>query len=279
MSTAPHLLVVGNVCRDTINGEYHLGGASAFGSRAASHLGVRTAMVTAAPARFKLLSRIRQDPFIRLLRCDSSVPTAFRFGSLDGVRQLYLEERARDLSLAHIPPALRATPVAYVAPIMNECHRDLIEGLRSPCLVVGAQGWMRSTGPDGLVIPDVKSELLDPPSTVRAMVYSELDHPDGVALAQRLARRGIVVAVTRGAAGLTLWAHGACTEIPAFPANEVDPTGAGDVFAVVFALTLAEGHTPEQAAARGALAAARVVEGPEMGNLVPDFDSQVMRAG
>lgn len=275
----PHLLVVGHISRDTINSELHLGGAAAFGARAASQLGVRSAMVTAAPARFKLLGRIRHDPFIRLLRCDSDVPTAFLQTNRGGARQLYLQQRARDLHLQDVPAHLRALPVSYVSPIINECHRELLEGLRSPWVAVGAQGWMRNVAADGLVTPAVTEELLDPPSTVRVMVYSELDHPDSDAIAQRLAQRGIVVAVTRGARGVSVWADGQCHHVPAAPAEEVDATGAGDVFAVVFALSLEAGQSAQDAAARGALAAARVVEGPEMGNLAPDFDGAVMQAG
>jgi 1D-myo-inositol 3-kinase len=275
----PRLLVVGNICRDTIHGEFHLGGASAFGARAASHLGVHTALVTAAPARFKLLGRIRQDPLIRLLRGESPVPTAFRHAAdADGVRLLYLQERARDLTLSDVPVSLRATPVAYVAPIMNECHRALLEGLHSPCLVVGAQGWMRTVQADGLVTPAATDELLEPPRTVRAMVFSELDHPDSEAIAKHLASRGVIVALTRGSRGLTLWSHGDCIDVPAAPAVEVESTGAGDVFAVVFGLTLSDGQTPLQAAQRACLAAARVVEGTEMGNLTPAFDGAVANA-
>jgi len=56
-------------------------------------------------------------------------------------------------------------------------------------------------------------------------------------------------------------------EIPAAPAREVDPTGAGDVFGVVLTLELAHGKPLPAAGAAAAAAAARVVEGPGLGTL------------
>jgi sugar/nucleoside kinase (ribokinase family) len=56
-------------------------------------------------------------------------------------------------------------------------------------------------------------------------------------------------------------------DVPAAPAIEVDPTGAGDVFGLVFALALARGADLATAGQRAAAAAARVVEGPGLGTL------------
>jgi sugar/nucleoside kinase (ribokinase family) len=60
-----------------------------------------------------------------------------------------------------------------------------------------------------------------------------------------------------------------CIDLPAAPAREVDPTGAGDVFGVVLTLELAHGKQLVAAGRAAAWAAARVVEGPGLGTL-PD---------
>jgi sugar/nucleoside kinase (ribokinase family) len=101
------------------------------------------------------------------------------------------------------------------------------------------------------------------------MVFSEHDHPDAERLAQHVAGRGIAVALTRGRAGATLWTGEGREQvhIPAFPAVEVESTGAGDVFGVVLALSLGRGLDLVTAAREGARAAARAVEGPGLGNL------------
>src|SRR6185369_16167564 len=98
---------------------------------------------------------------------------------------------------------------------------------------------------------------------------SEEDHPGVEGLAALLVARGATVAITRGARGAKLMTATESVEIPAAPAREVDPTGAGDVFGVVLTLELARGKPLGVAGRAAAAAAARVVEGPGLGTL-PD---------
>ncbi|NTW02127.1 MAG: ribokinase, partial [Oscillochloris sp.] len=56
--------------------------------------------------------------------------------------------------------------------------------------------------------------------------------------------------------------HGAPYQIPAFSAQEHDPTGAGDVFAAALLLRLYETHDPIHSALFASAAAACAVEGP-----------------
>ena len=58
--------------------------------------------------------------------------------------------------------------------------------------------------------------------------------------------------------------------MPADYAEEVDPTGAGDVFGLVLGIAMHRGVGPLDAARLAAEAAARVIEGPGMGHL-PEF--------
>lgn len=65
-----------------------------------------------------------------------------------------------------------------------------------------------------------------------------------------------VAAVTRGAAGVFWLEDGTARHMPAFKVPVVDTTGAGDVFHGAWALAVAAGAAPEQAAAFAAAAAA-----------------------
>jgi sugar/nucleoside kinase (ribokinase family) len=73
-----------------------------------------------------------------------------------------------------------------------------------------------------------------------------------------------IVVVTEGARGGRLYVKGAPSRYPAVRAHEVDPTGAGDVFAAAFLLALAARRSPEEAAgfAAGAAAVAVTGQGP-----------------
>lgn len=76
------------------------------------------------------------------------------------------------------------------------------------------------------------------------------------------AQRCPLVVVTEGPFGCTLYARGEKDHVPAFPVEEVDPTGAGDAFLGGLAAGLCRGLPPAKAAAMGnffgALTAAHV---------------------
>ena len=104
-------------------------------------------------------------------------------------------------------------------------------------------------------------------ASATAVCFSEHDHPRSEELAVNLARHVPIVVVTRGSQGATLYDASGSYRVPASPARESDPTGAGDVFAGALTAGLWHGSSPMDAAREAAYAAARAVEGPGLGNL------------
>jgi sugar/nucleoside kinase (ribokinase family) len=99
-------------------------------------------------------------------------------------------------------------------------------------------------------------------SRVDVLVFSEQDVGGDEVLIQRyleLAQTGVV---TRGRRGATVFSAGSCRHFPAFRAHEVDPTGAGDVFAAAFMVRLRETGDPFEAAPFANCAASFSIEGP-----------------
>ncbi len=83
------------------------------------------------------------------------------------------------------------------------------------------------------------------------------------------------MALTRGAKGVTLLSEGEKIKLPAAQIRkEIDSTGAGDVFGVIFGIELHAGKDIVDAARIAMWAAARVVEGPGQGNLSRAFASR-----
>lgn len=279
MTARPELLVVGHVTRDYIRGETRLGGAASFSARVAATLGIETALVTAAPADFPLMAPLRALQQLSIHVVPSPTVTTFELDYSGPRRRVILREVARPIRVEDVPPEWRDLPVAYVAPVAGECDRALVEGLRSRLICVGLQGWLRKPGADGAVEPTIAPEASEPPKGLRAAVFSEEDHPEAEFLAEQLSRRGLVMALTRGRHGSTIRAGTERWELPAAPANEVDPTGAGDVFGIGLTLALARGASAPDAARAAASIAARVVEGPELGNLSPADAAHLPRKG
>jgi sugar/nucleoside kinase (ribokinase family) len=266
-SIAPELLVVGNITEDVLaGGKRRLGGAAAYGARAALALGVHTAVVTSAPPESPHLKAL-VDAGLEVRCVPSTRITTFEIGVDVHPRRLHLRETAEDIRAHDIPEEWRSPRVAFVAPVAGECGREIVEAFANGLVVVGLQGWLRRARADGLVEAALQGEARDPPRNVRAAVLSVEDHPEAEALAGRLAESGITVALTRGARGSTLFLGRDRHEVPAVPASEVDATGAGDVFAVVFGIALGRGANPFEAAGMAARAAARSVEGPGLGRI------------
>ena len=260
------VLLIGYVTRDIIGSRSLLGGTVAFAAQAASCLGVRSAMVTTAPRRFPLLEPLRRDPQISLFEVPADKETTFHLTYSPQGRSLRVSHRAPSLTLTDVPQNVRKVPLAFVAPLLSECDRDVVEGLSARVVLCTIQGWLRTLGPEGQVLPSLSELVTRPPHNLTVVVFSELDHPESERIAQHLAQQGVLVALTRSTQGVSLYIPER-VDVPAVPAVEVDPTGAGDVFGLVFGLGLAQGLSPVRAAQQAVLAAARVVEGPGLGNL------------
>ena len=263
------LLVVGHVTRDEVDGGARLGGAASYAALAAACLGYETALVTVAPPDDPLLEPLRRAPRLTLHCVPSDVMTTFALDYAGAHRRLWLRRRARPLALDDLPVQCRRPKIVYVGPVAGECDTPFVKGLRALFSGAGIQGWLRRVGDDGRVEAARIAETpeIQHPPGMNVAVVSEEDHPGAEGFVGRFAPGGGTCAVTRGARGATLWAPSQTIELPAAPAREVDPTGAGDVFGVVLTLELAHGKPLAAAGRAAAWAAARVVEGPGLGTL------------
>jgi 1D-myo-inositol 3-kinase len=126
---------------------------------------------------------------------------------------------------------------------------------------LGVQGLVRAVAEDGAV---TQPPWRPAPAALRGVDVAFLGDDDvrGQAdLVDRLAAAVPVVVFTRGASGCEVIAGGRRRRVGVFPTHELDPTGAGDVFAAGFLLALARGDGPVEAARLGAAAASIAVEG------------------
>jgi 1D-myo-inositol 3-kinase len=263
------LLVVGHVTRDEIDGAARLGGAASYAALAAARVGYQTALVTAAPPDDPLLEPLQQAPRLHLRCVESEVMTTFALDYAGGLRRLWLRRRARPLTLDDIPDDWLRPRVAYVGPVAGECDGAFIRGLRASFVGAGLQGWLRRVAADGRVEPQALAEAPEIEDLPRldVAIVSELDHPAAETILRSCAKSDGTGAITHGARGATLIRGIERVDIPAVPAREVDPTGAGDVFGVVLTLQLARGEPLLVAGRAAAVAGARVVEGPGLGTL------------
>jgi len=255
----PRLLAVGHVTRDARPGGDVLGGSVTYGALAARRLGWDAAILTSAGPDFEPERELAGIPvFVRR----SSATTRFvNEYDGDGRRRQVLTARADDVDTDALPAGWRDPDALMLGPVAGELDGFGATGFEAGCVGAIAQGYVREIGPAGRVSlrPWEKPgrDLLG----VHVLVLSEHDLPEAEQRALDLLTDVPMVALTRGWRGLTLLTRQGAHEVPTLPRPEVDPTGAGDVFAAAFLVRYHETRDPLEAAAFAACAASCVVEG------------------
>jgi sugar/nucleoside kinase (ribokinase family) len=254
----PDYLMLGHFTRDLLpDGAIAPGGTSFYASRTVDRLGKQVAVVSAPadlPADWPTAIWLSFRP-------ELSPPTfENRYTPQGRVQILHTDSGA--ISLADIPEPWRSAEVVHLGPIAAETPEDLVFAFPNALLGVTPQGWMREWGQ--LPGPISYKPWRPAPAILQridALVLSIEDVRGDEALVREYAQHCRLVLLTRSAQGATLFLNGEANHIAAFPAEERDPTGAGDVFAASLLVRLAETHDPFAAARFAACVAAGSVEG------------------
>ena len=255
---APGFLVIGHLTQDLDHAGYQLGGTAAYAALVAAHLGLNTSVLTRAATSLDVAALL---PGIHVLRLPSETTTVFEHRYQGGRRLQYLRARAASLRLDDVPRVLRDAQTVLLGPVIEEVDPWLSSAFPSAIIGATAQGWLRCSDETGLVHDGQfdRLEIGALAGRLTALFVSEEDL-GGVAPPSPWLEQIPIVVITRGSAGARVALKGSWWHIPAFPAREVDPTGAGDAFAAAFLVRYRETGDPAQAALFGAATASFIVE-------------------
>jgi sugar/nucleoside kinase (ribokinase family) len=249
--SAPEFLVIGHVAKDVVEGGWRPGGTVTYAAAQASRLGLRTGVVTRASEDVDLAGYL---PGVCVHRVLSEMTTTFENRYSEGRRAQYVWAQASPIGAEQVPQECRGARMVLLGPLLGEVPIGLARLFRGATVGFCAQGWLREVQADGLVVrrPWAKSACVRGASVV---VASEEDIEDDEEALKQWQRESPIVVVTGGKGGARIYVEGRERRIAAFPHEEVDPTGAGDVFATSFMIALDE-KRDVAAAARFAAAAA-----------------------
>jgi sugar/nucleoside kinase (ribokinase family) len=252
---APQFLTIGHLTRDgCADGSFSVGGTVTFAALTAYRLGLAAAIVTCAselpPA--ELFSGIALH--IRY----STQTTTFVNRYTDGFRTQYLLARGDILSVDDVPANWRNAPIVLLGPLAQELTPDFVTLFprRSGALLAATpQGWLRRWDADGRVWPTAwhAAEQVLPLLDSLIVSYDDLlplvdgNRAKADALLARWSMQVALLVATDGRHGATLFRQGTAQRFLAYTCREIDPTGAGDVFAAAFLVHLYWHSNPEQA--------------------------------
>lgn len=221
-----------------------LGGTAAYAALTARALGWHPALVTSASAD------LDPEPLqgIPVARVPAEQSTTFVNAHNGARRTQTLESRAAVLDAGAVPPEWRGAAIVHLAPIADEMPVDLIDHFAGERLLgITPQGWMRTWNSDGRISHASWEPVRKALEAAEAVVVSLQDLAGDEGEVEALASACRLLILTEGAAGARVYWNGDVRRVPAPSAVQIDPTGAGDIFAASFFIRLHQTRDPWEA--------------------------------
>jgi len=237
-------LIIGHLACDLTPAGPRLGGTAAYSGLTARALGLEVGVVTAWGGEFPL------DALdgIQVLTVPAEKSTTFENVYTHSGRVQYLHARAPELDFQMVPPEWRHAAIIHLGPIAQEIQ-PVANGTLSPSLLgLTPQGWLRCWDGNGRVKPCAWPGAQEALTNAGAVIISvdDVDKDEDQIEAMALACR--VLVVTEGPAGARLYWNGDLRRFRAPELEEIDATGAGDIFAAAFFTRLHVTRDPWEAA-------------------------------
>lgn len=252
-------VVIGHVVQDVVPEGYTVGGTTTYSSITARNLGRRAGIVTRLAPDFVAPPALSG---IEIRRVPSAHTTTFHNIYHDGHRQQFLLARADELQPEDVPAEWRAVPIVHLGPLDREMDARFCHLFAGSLIGVTPQGWLRQWDEAGRVSMRPWLEAPEILPFVDVLVLSEEDLSQNISLMDEYACLTRIAIMTQGPRGCVVYTEGKETQVPGYPAVEVDPTGAGDVFAAAYLIRLSETEDPIEAARFANATASFCVEAP-----------------
>jgi sugar/nucleoside kinase (ribokinase family) len=278
---APDFVAVGHVTVDHFGEVTRPGGAALYAAITAHRLGLSAAILTSHGADFPLDEVPSQ---IEVVGLDAPATTAFEHRETRGGRTLRVLGTARPLTVDDLPEDWQPTPLALLAPVLQEVDPGLATAFPDAAVGAELQGWLRAVDGQGVVSPTQWAAPDVALGRLQALFVSRHDVGGQETQVSEWVQRVPLAVVTAGAAGAILYVNGDRYEVRPRRTREVDPTGAGDVFAATFLIHYDRLADAWEAAEAATCAASLSVEGegwstvPDAATLAAALDAYRVRA-
>lgn len=237
-------LVIGHITKDLTSSGYRLGGTVMYAALTAQALGLRVGLLTSCDPELDL--SILDG--IAIHRLEAAGTTTFENIYTSGRRNQKLIQRANLLSPDQLPAAWRNSPIVHLAPIAREVSPAFSTTFHKAMIALTPQGWLRDWDLQGRVSFRLWSEAHQLIETSSVTILSIEDVDGDEHQIDRLSQETNLLVVTEGVQGCRVYWNGDIRRFKPSPEKEIDPTGAGDIFATAFISRLKATRDPWESA-------------------------------
>lgn len=237
-------LLIGHITHDLKGEGYTPGGTVTFSGLTARALGKKVGIVTSVQdgVETSYLKDIQQH----FVPADST--TTFKnVMSVQG-RTQFAYAKAAELTFDSIPDVWRSPQIVHIGPVLQEIEPSIVGKFPNSFVGVTPQGWLRDIGEDKKVgfyhWPDAPKYL----APADGVILSIEDVRGDENFIEELTSVCKILVVTEGYNGCRLYWNRDIRRFSAPKIKEVDPTGAGDIFAASFFTRMVETSDPWEAA-------------------------------
>lgn len=237
-------VAIGHVCQDVVASGRVLGGTVTYAALTAAALNWDVSVLTRVRTDLDL-SSLRGIDWIRL---SSAHTTTFENVYTAQGRVQTLHSVADSITSADAEIYRDGIDVVHLAPIANEVDPKLVSAFDGALIGVTPQGWMRQWDTSGRVSPHPWKDAQAILQHADAVISSVADVAGDWSLIEHWASMTHVLVVTQGPQGCTVYVDGKSQHVPVQAIDDVDPTGAGDIFAAAYFVYLRQTQHPIKAA-------------------------------
>lgn len=251
-------LVIGHISQDIVPGGFAPGGTALYSAHAAQALGCRAAVITSVDPAYDI-ERIMAGIAVHIVPAKRS--TVFENTFEHSTRRQSVFSVAEKIRSSDVPAVWQRAPIVHLGPIVGEIEPDMIRHFSNSLVGLTPQGWFRRWGEDRHVTavewPEADSVL--PLASVVITSLEDLPQPGYL---DHLRQWAPLLVLTHGKGGCTVYSRDEERRFNAPVVDEVNPIGAGDIFAAAYLIRFHQtnGNPWEAAQFANQVAASSVLE-------------------
>ena len=229
------ILVVGNPSLDQIDNVYFgAGGPVSYISNILSSYDHDVTMFSSFADDFPIECL---NPKIHLIKNISKNTTKFILSYKNDLREFKIPAEATKLDLVNLNKSIDKYDVVFFAPIFNEININQVNQLvnsNDKYFVGVPQGWIRRRDNKKILINFNRLKFLP---KLEMIFFSEEEIKSSNLKINDLKNLAKILVITRGHIGSTIFYQEQSFDFSSYHVKSIDTTGAGDIYAAVFAIT------------------------------------------